>query len=332
VRQAVLESPRSFRLTEAPVPEIEPDEVLVRVAACGVCASELDMWQGETDRPFPIHPGHEVSGVVERVGAEVDGGAAEGEPVAVWVTERGFSEYVAVKAAYCLPAGDVPLDIALAEPLACAVNAVELADVRMGDDVLVVGAGFMGSLVLRLAALRGPRLLIAADTRDDALARARTSGATHVIDVRREPLVETVRALCGGVPPGTHGDIDPEDELGADVTFEVTGAQGPLLELGDATRMSGKLVIVGYHQGGTREVPLASWNWKALDVRNAHFRRIATIMDGMRTGMRLLTAGRIRLDDLVTHRFGLDEVDRAFGVAYEKPEGFVKSTVIVGDP
>jgi threonine dehydrogenase-like Zn-dependent dehydrogenase len=51
----------------------------------------------------------------------------------------------------------------------------------------------------------------------------------------------------------------------------------------------------------------------------------------MRTGMRLLTAGRIRLDDLVTHRFELDEVDRAFGVAYEKPEGFVKSTVIVGD-
>jgi threonine dehydrogenase-like Zn-dependent dehydrogenase len=331
VRQAVLESPRSFRLADAPIPEIEPDEVLVRVAACGVCASELDMWQGETDREFPIYPGHEVSGIVERVGDEVDGAAAPGDRVAVWVTERGFSEYVAVRADYCLPAGDVPLDLALAEPLACAVNAVELADVRMGDDVLVVGAGFMGSLVLRLAELRGPRMLIAADTRDDALERARVSGATHTIDVRSRPLVETVRSLCGGVPPGTHGDVDADDELGADVTFEVTGAQAPLLEVGDATRMSGKLVIVGYHQGGTREVPLADWNWKALDVRNAHFRRVATIMGGMRTGMRLLTAGRIRLDDLVTHRFGLDEVDRAFGVAHEKPDGFVKSTVIVGD-
>jgi 2-desacetyl-2-hydroxyethyl bacteriochlorophyllide A dehydrogenase len=329
VRTAVLQAPRSFELLEAPVPDVEPDDVLVRVAACGVCASELDMWEGRTDRGFPILPGHEVSGVVERVGADVST-VRKGDRVAVWVTERGFSEYVAVKAAFCLPAGGVPLELALAEPLACAVNAVEAADVRLGDDVLVIGAGFMGSLVVRLVALRGPRRLIVADAREEALERARRSGATHTIDVRRESVVDVVRSLTDGAPPGTHGDVAPEDELGADVAFEITGAQAPLHEVGDATRMSGKLVIVGYHQGGTREVPLAAWNWKALEVVNAHFRRVSTIMHGMRTGMRLLTAGRIRMDDLVTHRFGLDDVDRAFAAAHEKPDGFVKSTVIVG--
>ena len=328
MKTAVLEAPRRFELVDADVPAIAPDEVLVRVAACGVCTSELDMWEGRTEREFPILPGHEVSGIVAEVGAEV-GAPRPGDRVAVWVTERGFSEYVAVKAAYCLPAGDVPLELALAEPLACAVNAVDLAGIRLGDDVLVVGAGFMGSLVLRLAALRGPRRLIAADTLPQALERARRSGATHTVDVRRQSLADAVRSLTEGVPAGTHGDVDPAEELGADVTFEVTGAQAPLLEVGDATRMSGTLVIVGYHQGGTREVPLASWNWKALDVRNAHFRRVATIMAGMRAGMRLLAEGRIRIDDLVTHRFRLDDVADAFAVAHERPDGFVKSTVIV---
>src|SRR6266508_1715319 len=91
--------------------------------------------------------------------------------------------------------------------------------------------------------------------------------------------------------------------LGADVSFEATGAQAPLTLLGDVTRMSGKVVIVGFHQGGMREIPLAYWNWMAFQIINAHFREIPTIMHGMRTGMRLLTSGRLSLDELVTHRY-----------------------------
>jgi threonine dehydrogenase-like Zn-dependent dehydrogenase len=330
VRQAVLESPGSFELIDAEIPSIEPDEVLLRVAACGVCASELDMWTGHTDLSFPVYPGHEVSGVVEQVGDEV-ASLAPGDRVAVWVTERGFSDYVAVKAQFCLPAGDMPLELALAEPVACAVNAVDLADVRLGDDVVIVGGGFMGALVLKLVLLRGPRQVIVADTRQEALDRAAAIGATRTIDVTKERLADVVRSATDRVPAGVHGNVPAQDERGADVTFEVTGVQAPLLEIGDATRMSGKVVIVGYHQGGTRELPLGAWNWKALHVVNAHFREISTIMRGMRTGMRLLTSGRLRLDDLVTHRFPLEQVDAAFSIAVEKPGGFVKSTVLIGD-
>jgi threonine dehydrogenase-like Zn-dependent dehydrogenase len=78
-----------------------------------------------------------------------------------------------------------------------------------------------------------------------------------------------------------------------------------------------------------REIPLGNWNWKALDIVNAHFREVATIMRGMRTGMRLLTSRRLVITDLVTHRFGLDEVGDAFQVAVDKPDGFVKSTVVL---
>jgi threonine dehydrogenase-like Zn-dependent dehydrogenase len=116
---------------------------------------------------------------------------------------------------------------------------------------------------------------------------------------------------------------------GADVSFEATGAQAPLTMLGEVTRMSGKVVIVGFHQGGMRELPLAYWNWMAFEILNAHFREISTIMRGMRIGMRLLTSGRLALDDLVTHRFQLNDINQAFLTAAEKPEGFVKSTVVM---
>jgi L-iditol 2-dehydrogenase len=314
VRLAVLNAPQQIEVVDEPVRGPAADEVLLRIASCGVCASELDVWQGKADIDYPRFPGHEVSGTVERVGAHVEG-FSPGDPVAAWVTERGFAEYVPVRAEYCFPAGSVPLDLALAEPLACALNAVELAAPALGDDVVVIGAGFMGNLVQKLVQLKGPRHVIVADTRPDALERAARLGATLTVDVRSESIVDVVREATGGA--------------GADVSFEVTGAQGALLSLGDVTRMSGKVAIVGYHQGGTRELPLAAWNWMAFQIVNAHFRDIDTIMDGMRAGMRLLTSGRLALDDLVTHRFALEDVNEAFAVAVEKPVGFVKATVTV---
>jgi L-iditol 2-dehydrogenase len=314
MRLAVLNQPRQFEIVDAPVPEIAPDQVLVRVAACGVCASELDIYQGHAGHAsYPWRPGHEVSGVVERAG-ERAGGFAPGDPVAVWVTERGYGEYVAVPAGHCFHARGVPLDLALGEPLACAVNAVELAGVALGDDVAIVGAGFMGQLVQRLVQLRGPRHVIVADTRDDALERAAAAGATATVNAARQPLAAAVRDLTGGA--------------GADVTIEITGAQAALDELGGCTRMSGTLVIAGYHQGAPRRLPLAEWNWNAFRIANAHFRDVATILRGMRAGMRLVTSGRISLDGLVTHRFPLATIDEAFSTAIDKPEGFVKATVI----
>jgi threonine dehydrogenase-like Zn-dependent dehydrogenase len=310
---AALRAPREFEVLEAPMPEIASDEVLLRVAACGVCTSELDQWEGKARINYPHYPGHEVSGVVEKVGSKVQT-FEPGDKVGAWVTSRGFAEYVSVKAEYCFPAGEVPLDLALAEPLACAVNAVEL-DLSLADDVVIIGAGFMGNLVQKLVKLKGPRHLIVADTRPDVLKRAEKMGATRAVNVRAESLPDVVKELTGG--------------QGADVSFEATGAQAPLTMLGEVTRMSGKVVIVGFHQGGMRELPLAYWNWMAFEILNAHFREISTILRGMRIGMRLLTSGRLALDDLVTHRFQLNDINQAFLTAAEKPEGFVKSTVVM---
>ncbi|MBA2467898.1 MAG: zinc-binding dehydrogenase [Chloroflexia bacterium] len=316
MRIAILEAPGSFRLEDRPIPDIEGQQVLLRVAACGVCSSELDLWEGHAGTGgLPKAIGHEVSGVVEQVGADVTD-LNRDDRVAAWVTGRGFAEYVAVEAVYCFDAGDIPLDLTLGEPLACAVNAVERADPKLGDDVVIIGAGFMGNLVQKLVQLRGPRNVIVADTRPDALERAARIGATHTVDVRSESLREVVQSLTG--------------DRGADVSFEVTGAQGGLDAAGDVTRMEGTLAIVGYHQGGSREIPLARWNWMAFRIANCHFRDVDTILHGMRTGMRLMGSGNIALDDLVSHRFSLSDIGQAFQTAHDKPPGFVKATVVFG--
>jgi L-iditol 2-dehydrogenase len=312
---AILTGPKEFELRDEPRPTPLPDEVLVQVAACGVCTGEMDMWEGTAgNQIYPRYPGHEVSGTVVEVGKDVNG-LAPGDRVAIWVLSRGFAEFVTVKARYCFPARDVPLDLALAEPLACAVNAVELANVSLSDDVVIIGAGFMGNLVQKLVSLQGPRYVIVADTRTDALERAGRLGATQVVNVLSESLPESVKALTEG--------------QGADVSFEVTGAQAPLTMVGDVTRMSGKVVIVGFHQGEPRQIPVGYWNWMAFNILNAHFREEATVLRGMRIGMRLLTSGRLSLEDLVTHRFPLSEINQAFLSAHEKPTGFIKSTVVM---
>ncbi|GAA5145447.1 zinc-binding dehydrogenase [Nocardioides marinquilinus] len=312
MRIAALRGPQRFEIEEAPLPDVGPDEVLVRVVASGVCASELETWlEGPPDGEVR-HPGHEVSGIVEEVGPAVTT-LAVGDRVGVWVTERGFAEYVAVRADRCFPAGDGPLELALAEPLACALNAVELADPRLGDDVVVVGAGFMGNLVQDLVALRGPRQVVVADTRAEALDRAAARGATRVVDVTRESLPDVVRSLTDG--------------RGADVSFECTGTQPGLTVCGETTRMSGKVAVVGFHQGASREVPLAYWNWMAFTILNAHFRDLPTIMRGMDAGMRLVSSGVLSMAGLVTHRYPLERIDEAFAALRDKPEGFVKAVI-----
>ncbi|PZF82497.1 zinc-binding dehydrogenase [Jiangella anatolica] len=312
MRIAVLRGRERFEIDDVPVPRPRPDEVLVRVVASGVCAGELDRWAEGPAAAEELYLGHEVSGVVAELGAEA-AGLAVGDRVGVWVTERGFAEYVTVRAAHCFPAGAGPLDEALAEPLACAVNAVELAAPRLGDDVVVIGAGFMGHLVQALTALRGPRQVIVADTRPDALERAGRLGTARVVDVTRESLADVVRERTGG--------------RGADVTFECTGTQAGLTTCGDVTRMSGTIAIVGFHLGAPRQLALGHWNWMAFSIANAHFRDPETILRGMETGMRLVSSGVLSMAGLVTHRFPLERVDEAFATLRDKPAGFVKAVI-----
>jgi L-iditol 2-dehydrogenase len=312
MRAALLTQPFQIDIVDRELPSVSGSMVRVRVLQCGVCTSELDMWSGRAAEKLPVALGHEVAGVVEEVGEDV-ATVKVADRVAVWVHGGGFAEEVVVEERYCVAVADGVAYPAVAEPLACVVNAVELAAPALADDVVIIGAGYMGNLIQMVTALKGPRTITVADVREDALARAAELGATRVVDTSTQSLPRVVEEITDG--------------RGADVTYEVTGIERGLVLAGEVTRMSGKLCIVGYHQGGTRSVPLADWNWMAFDLVNAHFRDIDTIMRGMRTGMRLVNAGVLDAAQLVTGSFSLDEIGRAFETAAAKPDGFVKAVV-----
>ena len=312
MKAALLTEPYRIELVDRDLAALASRQVRVRVEQCGICTSELDLWTGKALHKLPAEIGHEVAGVVAEVGADVST-LRVGDRVAAWVEGGGFAEEAVVEERFCIPVAAGVTYAAVAEPLACVVNSVELAAPALADDVVIIGAGYMGNLLQLVSALKGPRTVTVADIRRDALERARALGATRVVDTGSESLVDAVKEVTDG--------------RGADVSYEVTGTGKGLELAGAVTRMSGKLCIVGYHQGGSRTIPLAEWNWMAFELVNAHFRDIDTIMRGMRAVMRLDNAGARDASSLVTASFGLGQIEKAFELATSKPEGFVKAVV-----
>lgn len=315
MRAAVLTEPFHIEIVTRGRPPLAASDVRVRVVQCGICTSEIDLWAGKAADKLPVSIGHEVAGIVEEVGADV-ATVEVGDRVAAWVHEGGFAEEVVVDESFCVPVAPGVVYPAVAEPLACVVNAVELAAPALADDVVIVGAGYMGNLIQLVTALKGPRSITVVDVREDARARARQLGATRVVDPGTESVADVVRKMTDG-----HG---------ADVAYEVTGSGQGLELVGQVTRMCGKLCIVGYHQGGLRSLPLGEWNWMAFELVNAHFRDIDTLMRGMRAGMRLVNAGVLDVSQLVSQTYPLGRIAEAFETAAAKPEGFVKAVVEPG--
>jgi L-iditol 2-dehydrogenase len=313
MRAAVLARPGEIEFVDRELPPVGARQARIRVRQCGLCTSEIDLWTGKAPDKLPAAIGHEIAGEVIEVGDEVST-LRLGDNVAAWVEGGGFAEEAMVEERYCVPVAAGVTYPAVAEPLACVVNAVELAAPDLADDVVIVGAGYMGNLVQLVSELKGARTITVADVRDDALQRAADLGATRVVDTRRESLADAVAEVTDG--------------RGADLSYEVTGIQPGLDLAGEVTRMSGKVCIVGYHQGGPRTLPLAQWNWMAFKVINAHFREIDTIMAGMRAGMRLVNAGKLDVSSLVSGSYPLERLADAFETAVAKPDGFIKAVVI----
>jgi L-iditol 2-dehydrogenase len=312
VKAALLTEIGRIEVIERALPQVGPGQARVRVEQCGVCASEVDLWIGKAPDKLPTAIGHEIAGFVEEIAPDVQSLRA-GDRVAAWIPDGGFAEEAIVEEDHCVPVAPGVTYPAVAEPLACVVNAVELAAPALADDITIIGAGYMGVLVQLVTALKGPRSITVVDVRDDALERAGAIGATHVVNAETGSPVEAIRRITEG-----HG---------ADVTYEVTGVNAGLDLAADVTRMGGKLCIVGYHQGGSRTIPLARWNWMAFDIKNAHFRKIDTIMAGMRAGMRLVNAGLLDVSPLVTSVHPLARIDEAFETAAAKPDGYLKAVV-----
>jgi threonine dehydrogenase-like Zn-dependent dehydrogenase len=315
MQQSVLAQPRRSVVEDKPQPEVGPDDVLVRVAACGVCASELHGWMGDSEA-YPREYGHEVAGEVVAVGDRVTD-FAPGMAV-TGLLMKGYAQYARAPQRYVTPVPPgVPLEHALGEPLACVLSGARRTRVELGDTVAIVGLGFMGLLTLQALRLKGPAHILAIDPRPEARRLACTLGADEALAPDEVP---AARKLTAWKQLGKgHG---------VDVAVEASGTQAGLTLAGEMAREHGVLSLVGWQQGGPRLVDMELWNWKALEVLNAHERRLDYLMDCMRRALTLVAAGKLDIGSLITHRYPLAEVDNAFAALERKPQGFVKSIIL----
>ena len=314
MRYSQLIAPRTSEVVEASTPDPGPGEVLVRVKASGVCASELHPW-AEGRPEYPHRFGHEPMGVVVAVGPEVTR-VSVGDRV-TGLFNKAYADLCVAKETELLRVPDeVAEENALGEPLACLVNAQRRTPVELADRVAVIGLGYMGLGMLQLLTLRGPSRIVAIDVREEARTAAMALGADEAYDPSQLP--EEFKLTNFG---------DWQSDRGFDVVVEGSGTQPGLTLAGEMVRAHGVLSILGYHQGGPRQVEVGMWNWKAIDVVNAHVRRRADLMESMRIGLELTAKGLIDLGALVTHRYTLDEVDRAYNDLQQKPSGFIKAVV-----
>lgn len=321
-------------------PEPGPHDALVRMSVTGVCGSDTHAVHGR--HPFirlPYHPGHEVVGTVEAVGDQV-AGVVVGQRVTVEPTlpcaeckmcrtersnlcenlmffgcgwrQGGMADFFTVPAdrLHAVPDDLDDLTAALIEPLSTPVHAVRLAGDVAGRSVAVLGAGPIGLLVLAVLRARGARCVVVTDVLPAKRERARVLGADAVVDAAADDVADQVRTALGE---------------SADVVFDCVAVQATVTQAVGMASKGGTVVVVGVP---AREVTVP------LPLIQDHQIRIqgsATYLaEDYRESMRLLQAGAVRREDLVTAVHGLDGAAEAF--ADSAGGEHLKVLVVAGDP
>ncbi|MBN6149439.1 zinc-binding dehydrogenase [Xanthomonas sp. AmX2] len=313
---AVFEGQGRISTQRQPRPQPAAHEVRVRLEGCGVCASNLPVWAGRPwfEYPFaPGAPGHEGWGEVDAVGDGVQDWRP-GDRVAL-LSGRAYADYDVADAGALvrLPASlaGKPLP---GEPLACAMNILRRSDIRAGQTVAIVGVGFIGALLTQLATGLGAQV-IALSRREFSLDVARQCGASATLGTEdRYAAIGAVQEMTGGT-----GCLRVIEAAGEQVTLDIASA---------IASEGGRLIIAGYHQDGPRQVDMQQWNWRGLDVVNAHERDPRVALQGLQEAVDAVADGRLDPFPLLTHRYALDQLDQAFAAMSERPDGFLKGMVL----
>ena len=309
---AVLTRPGFFEVQNTAIPEITEDEIKVKVEGCGICASSIPLWEGREWFNYPLgagSPGHEGWGLVEEVGKNISNVYA-GDRIA-FLSFKSYAEFdVARKGAFVKLPPQLNNKPFPGEPLGCAMNIFNRSDISKNDVVAIIGIGFLGALLCQLAKHRGAKV-IAISKRPYSLTFAEKYGADEIIplttawEVSNKVAEITRNAFCTRV-------------------IEATGKQEALDIATEIIAEGGKMIIAGYHQDGLRQVNLQKWNWKGIDVINAHERDPAKYLTGMQLAVDAMMQGTLDPEKLYTDILPLNKISEGFTTAAERPEGFMK--------
>jgi threonine dehydrogenase-like Zn-dependent dehydrogenase len=317
----VITEPGHVEMVEVPCPEPGPGQVRVRIEGCGVCASNLPPWEGKPWFQYPMEPGqlgHEAWGRIDKVGEGV-GEFTAGDRVSI-LSNHAYAAYdvadtiSVVRLPETLDGQPFP-----GEPLGCAMNILWRSEIAPGQTVAIIGSGFLGSLLTQLISNAGAHV-IALSRRPFALEMARRMGAEETISLDDHGQSENAAQIIEQVKGMTDGAF-------CDRVIEATGKAPPLDLAGELTRVRGRLIIAGYHQDGPRQINMQLWNWRGLDVINAHERDPEVYRQGMLRAVQAVVSGELDPSPLMTHSFPLERLADALDMTRDRPDGFMKAWV-----
>jgi L-iditol 2-dehydrogenase len=339
MKAARLEAIGRLTVRDVADPTAQAGELVVQIAACGVCGTDRHIFHGEYPAALPMTPGHEFAGIVTAVGPDcatpigtrvtVDPNIScghclecrRGEPclcprrVALGVDlDGGLAEFAVVPEhqAYPLPE-DMPLTWgAMCEPLACCLHALDLAALRPGMRVAIFGGGVIGQLMVQLSVLNGAVSVALVTRQPERRALAERMGATAAIDPR---LGDASAALvgAGGIAPG-----------GVDVAFECAGVVETFEQSMAAARRGGTVVVIGVApQEAVSSV-------RPFDLFARELRILGSFLNPLTHGraVELAASGRLDLASLITSERPLDQAPALLGAA--PGQGQVKEMIIPG--
>lgn len=348
MRAAVLFGPGDLRVVDREVPRPGPEEVLVRVAACGACGTDLKILDGHFPQTPPFGeftPGHEWTGTVVQTGSAVDefapgdrvcieahrgcgrcencvvgkytaclnyNNAAKGHRATGMTANGGFAEYVIhhVAALYRMPPQLTAEDAVLITTAGTGLYGLDtVGGYIVGQDVVVYGPGAVGLMTAQVCKLMGANQVILVGTRQSRLERGLELGVDHVINAREVDPVEAILALTGGE--------------GADLSIEASGALPTPQQCVDATKRGGKILFVAFYPGKV-EFDLSTAIRKDITLYTSR----GEGGNNVKRAVSLAAHGGLRCKELVSHRFALEDIAEAFRVIRER-DGDPMKVIIV---
>ncbi|HBP37195.1 MAG TPA: alcohol dehydrogenase [Clostridiales bacterium] len=336
-----LTAPSQMEFREIPAPDIKPDEVLVKLAAVGICGSDVHYYThgriGDFIVEYPFILGHECAGTVVSKGDAVTnlqvGDRVALEPgvpcgrcefclgghynlcpdirfFATPPVQGCLMNYVAHQAqfAFKLPDQVSFIEGALVEPLAIGISAALTGGVRLGDTVLIFGAGCIGLVTLLAAQAYGATQVIVVDTIDKRLDVARKIGAV-TFNAKSGDVLAEVKRLTGG--------------QGARVVIDCAGANATLIQSVQAAKAGGSVVWVGLAADAVNGLPLAPISTKELTIRSIF--RYKNIYP---TAIAAIAGGKIDISGIVSNRYRFEETPRAYAETVANIQNIVKGVII----
>ncbi len=333
MKAVVIERPGVMTLQEVATPEPPAGFVRVKVKSAAICATDLEVLDGNIPANYPLIPGHEWSGIVDSVGSEKDahwiGKRVIGSNDVVCLTcdacrsgnwryckefeEIGFkrngayAEYVIVPAyGLCELPDSVSFDhAALCEPLGVALGTLEKANAKCGDTCLIYGAGSIGLCMLAAAKARGMQKIVVCASSERRLEDAKKMGAYAVIATSKQDILEEMPKLHPG---------------GTDVIIDATGIEECLQNCLKLAKKGGTVALAGYGRGKMMSIRVDD-----IHVNNLHVVGAGNNWNMHKKAVSYMAEGLVDIEGFVSKKLTLEEFAEGIEMARTRPQGFIKA-------